>query len=156
MFYFFLFNVFTYKTESSHVGTRLPECREAERSWLYSSAPPSPLSPTPGRNFSSPGWLVGEICDCIQQVPSSESIYCKPNKFGLIQYICAAFICDILSLQALLISSSQKHFTKHQCIYPIKKRYREEHMKIAEWAKKETLRPGEAGGARPETWLYNF
>ena len=37
-----------------------------------------------------------------------------------------------------------------------KKRYREEHMRIAGWAKKETLRPGEAGGARPETWLYNF
>ena len=29
-------------------------------------------------------------------------------------------------------------------------------MRIAEWLKKETLRPGEAGGARPETWLYNF
>ena len=41
-------------------------------------------------------------------------------------------------------------------MFPIKKRYREEHMRIAEWAKKETLRPGEAGGARPETWLYNL
>ena len=39
---------------------------------------------------------------------------------------------------------------------PLKKRFREEHMRIAEWAMKETLRPGEAGGARPETWLYNF
>ena len=49
MFYFILFNVFTYKTESSHVGTRLPECREAERSWLYSNAPPLShlLSPQP-------------------------------------------------------------------------------------------------------------
>ena len=40
---------------------------------------------------------------------------------------------------------------------PLKKRYiKEEQMRIAGWAKKETLRPGEAGGARPETWLYNF
>ena len=47
--------------------------------------------------------------------------------------------------------------TKLQFMFPIKKRYiREEHMRIAEWAKKEPLRPGEAGGARPETWLYNF
>ena len=63
---------------------------------------PSPLFPTPGRNFSSPGWLAGEICDYIQQVPLSESIYCKPNKFGMMflrpnQYICAAFIRDIES-----------------------------------------------------------
>ena len=69
-------------------------------------APPlpllSPLSPTPGRNFSLPGWHAGEIYDCIQQVHLSESIYCKPNKFGMmflrpIQYICAAFIRDIKS-----------------------------------------------------------
>ena len=77
--------------------------KRSARGFIATPLPPiSPLSPTPGRNFSSPGWLAGEIYDCIQQVPLSESIYRKPAKFGLmflrlIQYNCAAFIRDIES-----------------------------------------------------------